>query len=130
MGAIVSIFYPFTIENRSEETIFYEYQDISNSDPEAKIEGELQPGEKHVNKNINAFKTFDITVVSSAEDLKNKKQSKQVGGGDRRISIFKDADTLEADKMARISIMQNLRSSISRRTPSGNLDKSVTQQTV
>jgi len=89
--------FPFEIENKTTSTIYYEYEDINkvkSGEVEAKISGSLSPGQKHTNKQINVFRKFNCTIVTEDQRVNKTKQSRQVGGGDRRVSIVDNEKSL------------------------------------
>lgn len=98
MGNLIATLFPFEIENKTTSIIYYEYEDLNKSrksgEPEAKISGSLSPGEKHTNKQINVFRKFNCTIVTEDQRVNQTKQSRQVGGGDRRVSIVDNEKSL------------------------------------
>ena len=107
---IASRFYPFEIENKTEENLQYRYVNPKTKEP---MSGTLLPGQKHTNKNLNAFQIFKVEVKRSDPELQNNDwQARQVGRDARRVSIVASVDKLE--RKLRSSVLRPLEPSSSK----------------
>ena len=74
---IASRFYPFEIENKTKENLQYRYV---NPKSRESISGNLLPGEKHVNKNLNAFQIFKVDPLRYVWNTYTSHLSSQICG--------------------------------------------------
>jgi len=103
---IATRFYPFEIENKTKENLQYRYV---NPKSRESVSGNLSPGEKHVNTNLNAFQIFKVEVKSLDPELQdNDWQARKVGRDARRVSIVENEDKLKGP--LRTSVLKPLNS--------------------
>ena len=82
---IASRFYPFEIENKTTQVLHFRYE---NPKTKETVTGKLLPGEKHVDKALNAFDKFKVEVKSEDPELEDDGwKAREVGRDARRVSI-------------------------------------------
>ena len=85
---IASRFYPFEIENKTEEILHFRYE---NPNTKEEVTGTLLGGEKHVDKDLNAYDKFKVEIRSEDPNLQDHGwNSREVGRDARRVSIVAD----------------------------------------
>ena len=81
---VASRFYPFEITNKTNEPLQYKYTCPRTGE---NITGKLNPGEKHTNKDLNAFDKMELDMKPLSEV---EWKSRIVGRDARRVSIVDD----------------------------------------